>query len=196
MDKKNEILEVTFELFTEKGYQASMSDIAKKVKLKTPSLYSHFENKEEIMDIVIRREIYSFFTELENKLISLLDVEVEKALREAYFFILDYYSDKGRIRFWRNISLINNLELREKSREYIQKRELIIAKLTKQIFEKGTREKIIREECSEGCFFLYLAMIQGVLDGMLLYDDNSGIDMEVFINGVWNSYWQGISSGR
>jgi len=56
MSKKDEIIDATSELFAEKGYELSMSDIAARVGIKTPSLYSHFESKDEIIGIVLEKD--------------------------------------------------------------------------------------------------------------------------------------------
>jgi AcrR family transcriptional regulator len=45
---KNKIIEVSIELFSEKGYNAfSIRDITKKVGIKESSLYNHFHSKQE-----------------------------------------------------------------------------------------------------------------------------------------------------
>lgn len=49
LDKKEEILETMSELFAQKGYNTSMSDISKKVGIKVQSTYSHYESKDQIV---------------------------------------------------------------------------------------------------------------------------------------------------
>lgn len=47
MDTKELILEVSLELFSEKGFNvASVRDIAKKIGIKDSSLYFHYKNKQ------------------------------------------------------------------------------------------------------------------------------------------------------
>ena len=46
MDKKQEILMAAFDIFCEKGYHLSVAELAGAVKIKTPSLYSHFASKD------------------------------------------------------------------------------------------------------------------------------------------------------
>jgi AcrR family transcriptional regulator len=43
VSKKEEIIKAAAELFSQKGYHLSISDIAKKVNIKPPSIYSHFQ---------------------------------------------------------------------------------------------------------------------------------------------------------
>lgn len=52
---KQEILDVALELFSVKGYEAtSLSVIADAVGIRKASLYSHFENKQAILDALVK----------------------------------------------------------------------------------------------------------------------------------------------
>ena len=61
IDKKQEILDAAFEIFSEKGYHLSLSELAGAEKIKTPSLYSHFASKDEIIELVVRDEIQIYY---------------------------------------------------------------------------------------------------------------------------------------
>ncbi len=51
---KEQILEVSLDLFSIKGYEAtSISQIADAVGIRKASLYSHFENKQDILDTLV-----------------------------------------------------------------------------------------------------------------------------------------------
>ena len=63
MDRRHEILEAAVVLFCEKGYHLSMSELAEKVELKTPSR-SHFRSKDQILSTVIQEEIQCFYYSL------------------------------------------------------------------------------------------------------------------------------------
>ncbi|WP_462411566.1 TetR/AcrR family transcriptional regulator [Neobacillus sp. Marseille-QA0830] len=50
---KNKILDIAMDFFSKKGYTgASIRDITKQVGIKESSLYKHFKNKEEILEII------------------------------------------------------------------------------------------------------------------------------------------------
>lgn len=50
---KNKIMEVSIELFSEKGYNAvSIRDITKKVGIKESTLYNHFQSKQELGETI------------------------------------------------------------------------------------------------------------------------------------------------
>lgn len=54
MNTKKKIIEEALVLFSEKGYSdVYVSDIAKAVGIKAPSLYKHFKNKQEIFEAIL-----------------------------------------------------------------------------------------------------------------------------------------------
>ncbi len=54
MNTKEKITEEALKLFSEKGYSdVYVSDIAKAVGIKAPSLYKHFKNKQEIFNAIL-----------------------------------------------------------------------------------------------------------------------------------------------
>ena len=58
---KQEILDVALELFSVKGYEAtSLSTIADAVGIRKASLYSHFENKQAILDALVKEVLDSY----------------------------------------------------------------------------------------------------------------------------------------
>ncbi len=191
MDKKEEIIKAMFEVFSEKGHSASMSDISKKVGIKPQSIYSHFESKDQIIWLALEKEIESKFDSLRIKLESFENESCEIALKEIAFYIFEYFNDYTRLKFWRNISLIQNEELRKKCREKIRSMEAANGKKMIGIFQAGVKNGEIKSNNLEGMMNLYVAMIHGILDGMLLYNDSS-IDMKDYANKTWDAYWDGI----
>ena len=114
MDKKEEILEAAAVLFIEKGYGFSMSELSAAVGIKTPSLYSHYESKEEIVGLMMQRAFLSCRTELEQYIASLHGGRCEDRLKGLFGFLLDYFRQGGRVSFLKNAMLIQNPPLREK----------------------------------------------------------------------------------
>lgn len=191
MDKKTEIIDSVFNLFAEKGYSVSMSDIAKEVNLKVPSLYSHFENKDEIIYIVLKKEIDNYFSLLSNLLDKATELTCEEALKTIYFTTIKYFDSLAMLRFWRNISLIQNKELKIKCRDLIRKYESKNNIIVIDIFKKGAKTGELKSDNFKGYMFLYLSMIQGILDGMLLYYETD-LDMKDYAQRTWDAYWDGI----
>ncbi|MBG9979862.1 TetR/AcrR family transcriptional regulator [Facklamia sp. DSM 111018] len=56
MSRKQEILDIAFELFEKKGYDTvSTNDIVKEVGIARGTLYHHFKSKEDILDSIIEQ---------------------------------------------------------------------------------------------------------------------------------------------
>lgn len=66
---KKKILDVSLELFSQKGYSAvSIRDICKYVEIKESSVYYHFENKQSIFD-----ELLNMFAEIAKSMMTQLE---------------------------------------------------------------------------------------------------------------------------
>lgn len=191
LDKKQEIIEAMFEAFAEKGHSASLSDISNKVGIKPQSIYSHFENKDQIVWLALEREIESKLAFLERKLEKFTSENTETALKEVAFYIIEYFDDRAKLKFWRNIYLIRNQELRKRCKKKIRYLEKTIGAKMAAIFQKGASTGEIKSDNWEGMMYLYVAMIHGILNGMLLYDDGY-VDMKDYAQKTWNAYWEGI----
>lgn len=95
MDKKHEMLEAGFDLFCEKGYHLSMPELAEKVELKTPSLYSHFRSKDQILTTVIQEEIQCFYYSLKEKMIAVEKMGCKEFFKAYWLGICTNSDDKG-----------------------------------------------------------------------------------------------------
>ncbi len=99
-----DILDVAERWFAERGYEAtSLGDIADGVGIRTPSLYKHFDNKEELFIAVLERLLDPFFEILHRILVVAWDQEqAEKNLRT----VVRYYFGKPNLaRLIQHISL-------------------------------------------------------------------------------------------
>ncbi|WP_234553844.1 TetR/AcrR family transcriptional regulator [Thermus caliditerrae] len=67
MERRDEILHVAGQLFSQKGYHAtSMRELAKRLNLQGGSLYAHITSKEELLLGVVRQAAARFFAVLEG----------------------------------------------------------------------------------------------------------------------------------
>lgn len=90
MDTKELILEVSLELFSEKGFNvASVRDIAKKIGIKDSSLYFHYKNKQAILDSLMGR-----FINISDQMMSLLDNDIMSITSmndEQFYMVTEQY---------------------------------------------------------------------------------------------------------
>lgn len=190
MDKKREIIEAAFELFCEKGYHLSMSELAAAVGIKTPSLYSHFSGKDQILELMIQEEIQRYFGCLDARMHNAESMNCKEAMKSLFVFVMEYFGDLKRLRFWRTIPLISNEQLRMKCSRLIAQKDGIYNERMRQCFLNGIKNRELRSGISESSLFLYLTMIQGVLDGMLLYP--KGPVDNTLAAKVFDAYWESV----
>jgi len=187
MDKKNQILEAADILFAEEGYNLSMSEIAKEVGIKVPSIYSHYSGKDEIIFIIVKNEIFGFYLQTIEELKKQMEKSWEESLRELYYHILNYYSQENRLRFWRNISLIQNQKLKKDCVDFMKEQEKCLSTKLEEVFRKGIAEESVRGEDEKKMATFYMVLIRGVMDRMIVYQ-NSETDLEIFLHEIWDEY--------
>ena len=190
MDKKHEILNAAFDIFSEKGYHLSVAELAKAVNIKTPSLYSHFESKDEIIELVVRDEIERYYSFLKGKMLEVSSFSCKEAMKSLYGSVIDYFSKDKRLRFWRAVPFIQNQQLKSISTQLIVDNDRNFKQQMEQCFSKGQSNGEIRPDVSPGALRLYLCMIQGVLDGMLLYPKELVNISDA--DELFEAYWDGI----
>lgn len=102
-DTKEKILEISLELFSQKGFSAvSIRDICKRVRIKESSVYYHFKNKQAIFD-----ELLSYFQKKANEMMeqlnqalaadfSTINVETYSQINEYFFenYLMDYFCNR------------------------------------------------------------------------------------------------------
>jgi AcrR family transcriptional regulator len=190
LDKKREIIQASFDLFCEKGYHLSVSELARAVGIKTPSLCSHFESKDQILELMIHEEIHRYFSCLAESMIQAERLNCREAMKSLFLFVMDYFSDYKRLRFWRTIPLIPNDQLKITCSRLIAENDTLYSQKMSRCFARGIENGEIRHDVSDSALYLYLCMIQGVMDGMLLYP--KGVGENAFAVKVFEAYWAGI----
>lgn len=191
MSKKQEIIHEAFDLFAQRGYQASMDELAIRVKLKTPSLYSHFPSKQDLFYQMIQEEIHHYFDWLKETIQRYKEENQQDRFEQLAQDILAYFEKKNRGRFWKNISLISEEELRQKCRSLMHQKESEVGPLIGELFQDLVTHGHLKQEQLQGAMYVYLAMIQGLRDLIMLYDDTS-FDKEAVVRETLSFYQKQI----
>jgi len=170
--KKEQILDMSFSLFLEKGYDnTSISDILSKLDIARGTLYYHFESKEAIMDAIIERTAKKIVEEAKG-------IVLQKGLSvHEKIFLLFYESSMRRLSGGElMIDYLNqpqNALFHEKSnRAFIQKISPILGDIISEGVKEGIFDNAFPYESAE----LVLAMIMGFMD--VPYESTNGNDLE------------------
>ena len=193
MDTKREIVLAMKEVFAEKGYMASMSDISKIVGIKVPSIYSHYQSKDEIIYLCIHDEIETFTQYYRSNLRRTQEESVEFSLKHLFFSYIEYFKDLNKLRFWNNFDLIPNLELRHTSLEAYKKYMLKLQEEIKALFLLGIEKGEIKSDLNTEAYLMYIVTIQGVLRGMLKFEGFEN-PTDHYYAKIWEMYWETVKT--
>lgn len=191
MDRKQQIIQAAFTLFADRGYSLSMSDLAAAVQIKTPSLYSHFQGKDEIIESVIQLEMDRFYASYGAIIEAVQAQPPEEQFKTIFLSIIDYHAQPGHLQFWRNLLLIPQDDLREKCKAMMLAREQSLNQRIETFFRNGVARGELRATDLKGAILLYFTMTQGVLDIMMLEQPGSDRFRQTALL-VFNAYWHGV----
>ena len=171
-NKKEQILDISFSLFLEKGYDnTSISDILSKLDIARGTLYYHFESKEAIMDAIIERSAKKIVEEAKA-----IVLQKNLSVYEKIFLLFSAASMKRLSGGDLMIDYLNqpqNALFHEKSnRSFIQK----ISPILGDIIQEGVKEGIFDNSFPYESAELVLAMIMGFMD--VPYENTNGNDLE------------------
>lgn len=182
----NEIKKAALTHISKYGYEGtSLNDIAKTVGIKPPSIYSHFESKEQLFLSVIEdlkiSERETFF----KLIMSLRKKPIEELFHSVFFF----YTDTRNIVSWQAILkqiLMNQpLSLLDRLREEFKQLEEEISIHLTEFFKLGKEDGWIKHDNPEPMISLFFTLIDGLLVEQSLYDN------EMYENRreqIWNMY--------
>ncbi len=168
-----------------------MSEIAKNVGIKVPSIYNHFSGKDELVWAALELEISEFFKFMDNELMQIEESPSLEKLRQLFYSIIQYFAYQDRIRFWRNMSLISNQELRIKTNELICKMENEMYEKSQVVFSQCLFGQEIKDQEIENMVLFYFLMIKGLLDVMITHQDVQ-FELEHYIEKIWTTYFSMI----
>jgi len=141
--RKKEILERAASLFLERGYKAtSVRDIAAAVGIEASSLYSHFQSKESILELLCHACADRFHEALDeilevahpsdfSRLVKVLEFHIDTAFEDPMAGTV--FSDE-----WKNLP-------EDRKKKYLEKKKSYEAKLTtliSQLMEAGAVRKV------------------------------------------------------
>lgn len=105
LDTKNRILEVSLDLFSQKGYSSvSIRDICGKVGIKESTVYYHFKNKQDIFDVLCEsftNVTYAIPQEFAVEMAKVTTVQEQEFIFVCQTFLNDYLMNEKVNKFIR-----------------------------------------------------------------------------------------------
>ncbi|SFT25089.1 TetR/AcrR family transcriptional regulator [Paenibacillus sp. BC26] len=167
----NRLKQAALTLFADSGYEGvSLSEIAKSVGIKTPSIYAHFDSKEqlfiELLEDAIREEREKF-------LLLLQGMEDHPPIERLYAVFL-FYTDLDQITkgqsFLKRTMLVPPRHLESRLSQYFTTYEEEVTVYVSALLRGSSNGGTLGEEQAERLLALFYALIDGLLVEHKLYD--------------------------
>lgn len=185
METRNNIIDVAFRLFAEKGTEFSIAELTKEVGIQKASFYAHFSSKETLLFEIINKEIDNYFLEIK---------EGNRNLKLIYFSILNYYSDSEvKLYFWKRLLLFPPIIFKDTLVKKIADLSLKRFEIIKDIIKRYINEGIIPDQNLDKTALEFLSLIHGLLSSIIIYDYK---DRTKEYEEIWEDFWRGIGGGK
>jgi len=189
------IKEVALHLFAQKGYEGTaLSEIADGVGIKKPSLYAHFNGKDDLF-VTVFKEVLDEYTSSIHMALKELNGKytAEEKLRHLLFCHCRYYKDhKEHAAFLKRATLFPPSELAECLHTEFSIAEVIMNEWLIALFQEGIDSGEIHAANIDDLLATYNCLIDGFFLQMFYYKEQ---DAGIKIQSAWKIFWQGISDG-
>ncbi|MFS0647028.1 TetR/AcrR family transcriptional regulator [Siminovitchia sp. 179-K 8D1 HS] len=186
-----EIKKAALHYISKYGYEGTtLKDIAQTVGIKTPSIYSHFDSKEQLFISLLKDLRIKDREGLMKHVLSLRNKSIEEVFKNLFF----YYTDANNIVFWvialKEILMHPTTDIVQNLREGFTELEREISIQLTELFQIGRNEGWIKRKDTELMISLFFTLIDGLLVEQSLYDDKK---YEERRKEMWNLYRQIIT---
>lgn len=191
MTTKEKIKKAALSLFSKNGYEGTaLSEIAKQVGIKKPSIYNHFDSKEDIFIYLFEDSLMWHVNLVKEK----LNTNPDWSSNEKLFNILDltiqtHIDDEENFIFLKRALLFPPEALELKLREKFLSSEAALTDILKEIFLEGIENETIKKEEIDNLIISYLCLIDGLFVQIQYYGKD---EIKPRLKNVWNNYWFGI----
>lgn len=179
-------------LFARNGYDGvPLSDIAKEVGLKTPSLYAHFKSKDDLF-LAVFEECLSVHTDRMTQLLarregSTIEQQLYTVLHDA---CRTYLLSEEHVTFLKRVMLFPPAVLQDTLRERFAASERQLTGALTALFIEGMESGLLRRERPEDFIASFFCLLDGSFIQQYYYKTE---DWEHRLETVWRIYWKGIS---
>src|SRR5699024_177471 len=163
----------------------TLKDIAQAVGIKTPSIYSHFDSKEQLFLCILKDQRNKEREGLLKLALSFRNKSIEEIFKSMFY----YYTDTNNIISWqialKQILMHPPTDIVQTIREDFTEIEREISFQLTEFFEIGRKEGWIKREDTEKMISLFFTLIDGLLVEQHLYDSKH---YEERRNEMWRLY--------
>ncbi|WP_169084441.1 TetR/AcrR family transcriptional regulator [Paenibacillus sp. PL91] len=182
------IKQAALTMFTESGYEgASLSEIAKAVGIKTPSIYAHYKSKEQLFLQLIQEVI----AEERKQYLELLQAIMKEPIKQQVYRLFEFFTDLNHLTtgqaFLKRTILVPPRHLRDQLRQDLMRYENELTEGLIEVLHKGASEGLFNREEEERLIATFYVCVDGILVENQLYEEEL---FEKRKRMVWQSLWQ------
>lgn len=182
------IKQAALTMFTESGYEgASLSEIAKAVGIKTPSIYAHYKSKEQLFLQLIKEVI----VEERKQYMDLLQVIAHEPIKEQVYRLFEFFTDLKHITtgqaFLKRTILVPPRHLRDQLRDDFMRYENELTEGIAVVLHQGASVGLFDSQEEERLIAVFYVCVDGLLVENQLYEEEL---FEKRKQMVWLSLWQ------
>lgn len=190
METKEKIIKAGREFFAKRGYEeTTMTMIAEHVGIKKPSLYAHYNSKEDIFKAVLEQEFTEYTTSVSDTLSdtskSVLGILHDLLLR------LSLYDDQSSSDFYYRFSRYQPADLEDMIIEKYEENEIMMVRLFNELINRGKAQGEIDEALTnQQIYDTYFLLVDGLSTTPVMYKEEY---QHVGIQHIWKVFERGVS---
>ncbi|MFC4617890.1 TetR/AcrR family transcriptional regulator [Camelliibacillus cellulosilyticus] len=179
-------------MFAKKGYDGTaLSEIANGVGIKKPSLYAHFNGKEDLFLTVFREVMANYVQAIKAVVKETKNESIEVKLREILFGNGRFYmTHEDEVALMKRAMLFPPGELAEALRSEFLVSEKATNSILIQLFEEGIASGIIRDESIDDLLASYYCLVDGLFIQIFYYSSDH---FESKMRSAWKIFWKGVA---
>jgi AcrR family transcriptional regulator len=190
VETKDKIISAGKEFFAKLGYEeTTMSMIAKHVGVKKPSLYAHYDSKEDIFKAVLDQE----FTEYTSSVRDTLSDHNKSVLKTLYDLLLrlSLFDDQNSSDFYYRYSRYQPTGLRDMIIQKYEETEIMMVRLFDELINRGKAQgEIDQTLTNQQIYDTYFLLVDGLSTTPIMYKEEY---KHVGIQHIWKVFERGIS---
>ncbi|SIS48789.1 TetR/AcrR family transcriptional regulator [Salimicrobium flavidum] len=187
---RDKIIQVSIELFANTGFQnTSLKDIATGVGIKKPSLYNHFESKEDIF-LTVLEEVKTREVDAIRKEITYSDkATTEKKLKQIFDTYTELMTDSTEGQLFKRVTFFPPDEFSEEIKQVFLRIEEEITAIITPVLEEG----MATNQLCKWNISTLLSAFYTTMDGLFLEEHFYGKNvLSKRKKASWEVFWAGI----
>lgn len=188
------IQEAAIKLFAENGYEkATMTEIAKAVGIKKPSIYAHYENKQEIFLSIIEELSSVYVAKFKEEIDKYRNLSVEEQLYSVLESTRLFFQHEDLGLFLKRMLLFPPNELEGLLLKRYEEFENQLLQIIRELFEKGIDVEEIQHRDVNELVDAYIHLLDSCF--IQLFDPDEEL-VKKRLKAAWSFFWRAISNER